>query len=55
MDEQKLAEILGEDELTKICTELAELIRRHRLQRRPEVSRALLNYFSGVIDGWNRV
>lgn len=53
--EKQLCKEIGEDALKEIGEEIAEVIRQHDLQLRPDVCRKLFNYLSDVIDGWNCV
>lgn len=53
--EQRLIELLGEADLKEICEELAEVVRKHNLHKRPYICSKLFSYMSSVIKGWNCV
>lgn len=53
--EGDLMAALTPDGLKKIGEDIAEVIRRHKLQHSPELCRKLLSYLADVIDGWNSV
>lgn len=51
--ERILIEALGEEQLKEIGEQIAEVIRKHKLQTSPQICRKLLHYLSDVIEGWN--
>ena len=52
--ERLLVETLGEPKLKKVCEDLAEVIRKHELNKKPVICRYLFSYMSEVVSGWNR-
>ena len=52
--ERLLVESLGEPKLKKVCEEIAEVIRKNELNKKPVLCRYLFSYMADVISGWNR-
>lgn len=52
--ERLLVETLGEPKLKKVCEEIAEVIRKNELIKKPVICRYLFSYMSEVASGWNR-
>lgn len=53
--EQELIDALGEETLQNIGQDMAEIIRKNKLQHSPALCRKLFYWLSGVVDGWNCV
>lgn len=52
-DETVLIDLLGEENLKNTCQDMAEVIRKHGLQRSSETCKILFRYMSSVVEGWN--
>lgn len=53
--ERELIDSLGEETLQNIGRDMAEIIRKNKLQHSPALCRKLFYWLSSVVDGWNRV
>lgn len=53
--ERELISDLGTEKLKEIGQDIAEIIRKNKLQNRPVLCKKLFTYVSCVIDGWNCV
>lgn len=53
--EAKLTAEMSEEAIKAVGEDIAEVVRVHKLVKRPDVCRALFSYMSDVVDGWNSV
>lgn len=45
--------LFTDDELKAVGEDIAEVLRLHGLQHRPDKCRVLFAYMADVVDGWN--
>lgn len=46
-------QLFTDDELKAVGEDIAEVLRLHGLQHRPDKCRVLFAYMADVVDGWN--